>query len=328
MRRRVRVTACALIALAGAVAVPHSAAAQGNLSKEGALFLIFPIGARAVGMGQSVGASQIGSEGLWWNPASLARMDKSELSLSHSSTISATGDAVTYVRPSGRIGVISFGGYLLDYGKQDAGVDANGITGTFYPRSVVAAVSYAAAFGSRVSAGVTYKFVQDRVDCSGSCGNVTTFNSSTSGLDLGLQAVVDPARRITIGIALRNAGLKLQINDNPQADPLPTRIDAGVQVHVPRIDSLVPGGELLVTADMVGNLSLSGPSFRSGAEFVYQKQFFLRAGFSTGSFDGAGAAIGLGLRRGGIAIDFARSFGGLSADAGKPPTFITLRFQF
>ena len=278
MHRRVRMTACVLMALAGGCAVAQVASAQGNLSKEGALFLIFPIGARAVGMGQSVVASQIGSEGLWWNPASLARMDKSELSLTHSSTISATGDALTFVRPSGRIGVISFGGYLIDYGKQDAVVDANGTTGTIYPRSVVAVVSYAAVFGSRGSAGVSYKFVQDRVDCSGSCGTATTFSSSTSGLDLGFQAVVDPARRITIGIALRNAGLKLQINDNPQADPLPTRIDAGLQFLVPRIDSLVPGGALLVTADMVGNLSFSGPSFRSGAEFVYQKQFFLRAG--------------------------------------------------
>ena len=321
-------TACALMALAGGCAVPQLASAQGNLSTEGALFLIFPIGARAVGMGQSVVASEIGSEGLWWNPASLARMDKSELSLTHSSTISATGDALTFVRPSGRIGVISFGGYLLDTGKQDASVDPNGVTGTLYPRSIVAVASYAAAFGSRVSAGVSYKFVQERVDCSGSCGSLTTYSSSTSGLDLGLQAIVDPARRITIGIALRNAGLKLQINDNPQADPLPTRIDAGVQVRVPRIDSLVTGGELLVTADMVGDLSLSGPSFRGGADFVYQKQFFLRAGFSTGSFDGAGAAIGLGQKRGGIAIDFSRAFGGLSADAGKPPTFITLRFQF
>ena len=328
MYRRVRTTACALVALAGGFGAPHSIAAQGSLSKEGALFLIFPIGARATGMGQSVAASQIGSEGLWWNPASLARMDKSELSLTHSSTISATGDALTFVRPSGRVGVISFGGYLLDTGKQDAGIDANGITGTLYPRSLVAVVSYAAAFGSRVNAGVSYKFVQERVDCSGSCGSLTTYSSSTSGLDLGLQAIVDPARRVTIGIALRNAGLKLQINDNPQADPLPTRIDAGVQLQVPRIDSLIPGGALLLTADIVGDLSLSGPSFRSGAEFMYQKQFFLRAGFSTGSFDGAGAAIGLGLKRGGIAIDFSRAFGGLSADAGKPPTFITLRFQF
>ena len=39
--------------------------------KEGAPFLLIPVGARAVGQGQAVVASRLGPEAIWWNPASL-----------------------------------------------------------------------------------------------------------------------------------------------------------------------------------------------------------------------------------------------------------------
>jgi hypothetical protein len=127
---------------------------------------------------------------------------------------------------------------------------------------------------------------------------------------------------------VRNIGPNFQINDQEQADALPTRVDVGVQYQVPRIDSLVAGGELVVTADVVATQSFGQPSYRAGAEFTYKKQIFLRAGYATGEGDGTGGAFGIGFRRGGIAIDFSRCFTGPSSDAGTPATFITLRFQF
>ncbi len=313
---------CALFA-----AAPRQGCAQGTLSKEGALFLLVPVGARAVGMGQAVVASQPGSEGLWWNPASMARIDKTEFSLDHSQTVVATGDALSIVKPAGRAGVISGAAYLVDYGQQDA-TDQGGAIGTLLPRSVVLAASYAAPFGARVNAGLTYKFVQSRLDCTGSCGNVATFNVSTSAFDAGMQVVVDSAGRLVLGIAVRNLGLRLQMNDNAQADPLPTRIHAGAQYLVPGVEHSVPGGELRVTAEIVGNSTFASPSLRAGGEFVYKQQYSLRAGFVSGSGDAAGAAIGLGFQRRGIGMDFARAFGGFSSDAGKPPTYLTLRLRF
>jgi hypothetical protein len=323
---RVRSLQC--LAFVVALCAPTAASrAQGGLSAEGALFLLVPVGARAVGLGQAVVASDIGSESIWANPAGLARLTKNELSINHSQTIVATGDALNVVVPMGKAGVIAAAGYLMNYGQQEA-TDQSGATGTIFPRSYVIAASYAATFGSRVSAGVTYKFIQERVDCSGTCGNIPAFSASTNALDLGVQAVVDKDHRLTVGLDIRDAGLKLQVNDAPQSDPLPTRIHLGAQYLVPGIEKSIPDGELRLSAEIVENSSFGSTSLRAGGELAFKKLFFLRLGVAGGSGDGASAAIGLGVKRGGISMDFARGFGGLSSDAGKPPTYLTLRFQF
>ena len=330
VRHRVRYCVRSLQRIAFAVALcaaPAASRAQGGLTAEGALFLLVPVGARAVGLGQAVVASDVGSESIWANPAGLARLTKNELSINHSQTVVATGDALNIVVPTGKAGVIAAAAYLMDYGQQQA-TDQFGATGTIYPRSYVIAVSYAAAIGSRVSAGVTYKFIQERVDCSGTCGNIPAFSASTNALDLGVQAIVDKDRRLTVGLDIRDAGLKLQVNDAPQSDPLPTRIHLGAQYLVPGIEKSIPDGELRVSAEIVENSSLGATAFRAGGELAFKKLFFLRLGVAGGSGDGASAAIGLGVKRGGISMDFARGFGGFSSDAGKPPTYLTLRFQF
>jgi hypothetical protein len=308
---------------------PAAALAQGSVSPEGALFLLVPVGARAVGLGQAVVASDIGAESMWANPAGLARMTHTELSINHSQTIIATGDALNLVVPAGKAGVIGASAYLVNYGQQDE-TDATGssVIGTIYLRDYVLALSYAATVGSRISAGVTYKFVQERVDCSGACANVAAFSASTDAVDLGVQAVVDKARRLTLGLDVRDAGLSLQVNDAPQSDPLPTRLHFGASYLVPNIEKSIPETELRVSAEVVQNFSFTAASLRAGGELVYKKDFFVRLGVLGGSGDGAGAAVGFGARRGGLSIDFARGFGGFSSDAGKPPTYLTLRYQF
>jgi hypothetical protein len=317
------------VALAAALCVAPMALRAQGLSPEAALFLLVPVGARAVGMGQADVASDIGGESMWANPAGLARLTQKEVSINHSQTIIATGDALNAVFPAGKAGVIAASAYLVNYGQQDA-TDNSGsqiVTGTIYIRSYVFAASYAATFGSRISAGVTFKFVQERVDCSGTC-NIAAFSASTNGLDVGVQAVVDQARRLTLGLDIRDAGLNVQVNDAPQSDPLPTRIHLGASYLVPGIEKSIPDGELRVSAEVVENASFGSAALRAGGELAYKKFFFLRLGVSGDSGDGTTASIGLGVKRGGISIDFARGFGGFSSDAGKPPTYLTLRFQF
>ena len=246
--------------------------------REGALFLLVPVGARAVGLGQADVASDIGGESIWANPAGLARLTRNELSINHSQTVVATGDALNGVFPAGKAGVIAATAYLMDYGQQqETDLTGSTVIGTLYLRSYVFAASYAATFGSRVSAGLTYKFVQERVDCSGTCGNVAAFSASTNALDLGVQAVVDSARRLTLGLDIRDAGLSLQVNDAPQSDPLPTRIHLGAQYLVPNIEKSIPDGELRVSAETRAE---HGPrrsaALRAGGELAFKKLFFLR----------------------------------------------------
>lgn len=272
-------------------------------------------------------AAESGTESLWGNPAGIARMTRREVALHHSQTVVATGEVLAIVYPAGKAGVVAIGAQLYDYGEQEF-TDLVGSVGQLLPRSVVATATYAATLGTRFRAGISYKVVQSRLDCTGPCGSISTFNASTNGLDAGLQYSSRRADSLSLGVVLRQLGLKLQVNDNAQSDPLPTRLHLGVQALVPAITRALPGADLRWSAELVNRTSLNEPSVRVGAELGLQKQLYLRAGYASGTGDASGPAFGLGFVRGRLALDFARVFGGFSADAGEPPTYLTLRVGF
>src|SRR5574342_947108 len=71
----------------------------------GALFLAFPVGAQAVGMGQTAVAIGGHGEAAFWNPAGLATIADNEFSL-HSATLAAgRTNALAAYFPSRGIGV-------------------------------------------------------------------------------------------------------------------------------------------------------------------------------------------------------------------------------
>jgi hypothetical protein len=333
-RSRLRRAPGALGALGAAVlaglafmASPAPLGAQGGLATEGALFLLVPVGARTVGMGQATVTAESGTESLWGNPAGIARLTKREAALHYSTTVVANGSVLGLVYPAGQAGVLAFGVQLYDYGAQDF-TDQVGTVGQLLPRSVVAAVTYAATLGRGLRAGVTYKLVQSRLDCTGPCGSISTFNASTNGFDAGVQYQTRRADSLSVGFAVRQMGLKLQVNDEAQSDPLPTRLLFGVGARVPRVAAALPGAELRWTAEVVNRTALDDPAVRIGTELELQRQFSLRAGYASGMGDASGPAFGLGFVRGALHIDFARVFGGFSSDAGEPPTFLSLRFTW
>src|SRR5712671_5517875 len=62
--------------------------AQAFPNNSGALFLTLPVGAEAVGMGQTAATMGGHGEAAFWNPAGLATMNESEVGL-HNGTLSA-----------------------------------------------------------------------------------------------------------------------------------------------------------------------------------------------------------------------------------------------
>src|SRR6266704_6374787 len=102
-----------LAALAAGVA--H---AQTPTGSEGSLFLLLPTGAQAVGMGQAMVAARPGSEGIWWNPASIAEQDKRELAIHHSKTVAGVGDALSFVLPTRAYGTAAISLNILNIGEQ------------------------------------------------------------------------------------------------------------------------------------------------------------------------------------------------------------------
>src|SRR2546427_5852597 len=106
--------AAALLAWLSAYPPIRLSAQQVNNS--GALFLVFPVGARAVGMGQTAAALDGRGEATFWNPAGLATLEKNEFGLQSATLVAGNTDALTADFPSHRGGVLGGAIYLVDYG--------------------------------------------------------------------------------------------------------------------------------------------------------------------------------------------------------------------
>ena len=328
LRRASRHVRVAAVAAAFVLAAPGLARAQ-RPATEGALFLLLPIGARAVSEGQAAVADEPGSEAIWWNPAAIARGDKRELAIHHSQTIIAKGDAVTLVIPSALLGVLAIGANVVNYGRQEI-TDTVGSRGILIPQNLVYVATYATPIAKRFAAGISYKIVQLRLDCSGGCSGVPTVSASSSALDAGVQARLTGILPMTLGVAVRNVGPRLQVNDRDQSDPLPTRMQAGMSVAVPNVDGVPPEVKVRVLADVLTDLHFNAPSPRFGLSVGYRELAFFRTGylFDRGDGEGDGPSLGFGVTSGTLVIDIGRVVRGLSADADKPPTYISLRYLF
>ncbi|MGQ0639397.1 MAG: PorV/PorQ family protein [Gemmatimonadaceae bacterium] len=332
MRVRARLTGgrgwravLAAVILAGFV--PSALAAQDGIATEGALFLLLPTGARAVGMGLTAMTARGTSESVWWNPAGLSGNPRREAAIHHSQSLNGTGDALNVVVPWRDFGVLGIAVSVLDLGEQEPRVDSSGALGTLLPRQVVFAATYATQLGNAATAGVTYKVVQFRVDCTGAC---VALQASTSALDVGAQYDLGQRFPITVGAAVRNLGIQLQVNDAAQSDELPTRVEAGVEYR-PRLPARYANQvDVRVAVDLSDGLKLSRPRARFGSEIGIQRRAYLRAGYIVRDqeSEGGGPTVGLGfvLRR--FVVDIGRITAGLSADAGQAPTHLSVRFLF
>lgn len=303
--------------------------AQAPAGSEGSLFLLLPTGAQAVGMGQAMVAAKPGSEGIWWNPASTAEQDKRELAIHHSQTVAGTGDALTFVLPTRSYGTTALSLNILDLGEQDV-TDGNGVVvGKILPRDVVFAGSYAANMTKRLTAGLNYKVVQIRTDCSGECSSVGAEVKSSRAVDLGAQYDVEVGAPLTFGAAIRNLGGRVNSRETNHSNPLPTQVEVGAEYRLKFIEHYVKDVELRAAGSFVNTRKLGGNSVRFGTDVTYQGNLHLRAGYVGHDRRGStSAALGFGLQSGAFAFDIARTFGGLPADAGQSPVYVSLRYLF
>jgi hypothetical protein len=294
---------------------------------EGALDLLLPTGARAVALGQATMALDGTTEAVWGNPSGLARMLGTTAAIHHSQSVGGTADAIAVVAHSRLLGSFGVSASLRDFGSSTNSNDGGTEGGTILPRSLIYAATYAASV-ERLNVGLSYKLVQWRVDCTGPCAGEIGVLSQTSAVDAGAQFSLDPALPVTIGASVRNVGLRVQVNDEPQADELPSRLQAGLEWRVSKLDAVVDGAELRLSADMVSELRRMDPSPRVGAELGWQRRIRFRGGYASRAGGFGGPSLGVGYDTGNLAIDFARLFDDVSSMAGAEPTYLSVRYRF
>jgi hypothetical protein len=309
------------------------AAGTASAQDDGATFLRLPVGARAIATGGAVAAAGQGSEGVWWNPATVARDTVREVAIHHAQSVVATSDALMLIVPWRRIGVLGVAANLVDLGEQEVTGEEGQVIGTFLPRNLVASLTYARALGARVDVGATVKLLQLRLDCSGQCATVPVDAATTTAADVGVRVSLAGWLPVTVGAGVRNAGPGMPQPDREGRTRLPTRWQGGVLYEVPGLERFTEELEVRLSSDVVTPVDQLSPGLHMGVEATWQKRVVVRGGYVFDSGDdldteAAGPAVGLGLMAGRLTVDIAREFQGLSVDAGQPPTYVSLRYRF
>ena len=321
----------AIVLLVPSTFTTTRAAAQDQPLNAAALFLLFPVGATTVGMGQTAAAADGHGEVVFQNPAGVASLSSSEFAL-HTATLAAgPTNAITAFFPRHGIGVFGATLYLADYGDLEL-TDSSGTTnGRLSSRNFAFLATYATQLTGSVSLGVSYKLVQFAVTCSGACQSVPAGQGVTHALDVGGQFTVGADHALRIGVALRNVGFPLQVNNRDQADPLPTRLTVGAAYRVqlrPVDDSVADRFDLRMAADVDSPWRQTGnPDVRVGVDVGYREVVRVRGGYAFVHQGLSGPSIGLGVATGAIGVDLARMFL-TGTDLVTPnPTFLSFRVE-
>ncbi len=330
-----RLAALTLVGLAASATGARTARGQSPSTDQGAAFLLLPVGARAAAVGQAAITDAGTSEAVFWNPAGLATLVHTELAIHHYNSFAGPGDAMVLAVPSARLGSFAAAAYVLDYGNFDVtppepgGGPPPAPVGVATVRNVALSLSYATVVAGGVTAGIGYKLVQFRVDCSGDCSTVPPRTGTTHSVDAGVQVHIAAARMV-VGVAVRNIGFRLQVNNEAQADALPTRLQAGASWLVVPPPAAREGFDVKVMADVrTGFGSGSGkPIALLGIDGGVKQKIRLRGGYAFLDSDMRGPSIGLGMAYTSFALDVARIFFDNPDLTGQEPYHISLRLFF
>ena len=320
--------AAATILLAGLPAT--GAAAQTGPINAGALFVEFPVGARAVGMGQTGVADGGSGEAAFWNPAGLAGLTSASFELHTVALAAGRTHAVTAYFPSSRIGVFGGAVYLVDYGDEERTDDVGTVLARISPRNFEFLASFATALPGPITVGLNYKLITFQVDCSGDCTGMPSGSGVTHALDVGGQFALGADDALTVGVVLRTLGFSLQVENDEQADPLPTRFAVGALWRTP-LGRATAGDrfDLRVAADLDRPWGRDGdPAVRVGVDLGYRQIARVRAGYGQRSGGESSASVGLGLASGSIGVDLAQTFLATSDLESANPTFFSFRVAF
>lgn len=294
-------------------------------STEGALFLLLPVGAKAVALGRAMTAME-GPEAAFWNPAGMATIENSQIVLFRGDHLAGNATAVSALLAGNQVGTLGFSYLLLDVGDQDLRDTDGTILGTVSVRNHLGVVSAAARILERVSLGVNFKAVQFRFACKGLCPDAGT-TATTYAVDVGAQFTPDPESRLRLGAMVAHLGPRLQVLNAEQADPLPARVRVAAAYDIVGVLVAREGLRGWLTLEVQDRLRNPGShSLYYGAELAAgtSEALVLRAGYVLGDLDQEdGARVGLGLRFERFDLSIAKSLAVSTLTGETEPVHVT-----
>ncbi len=283
-------------------AAPGRASAAGE---KGFAFLKLGIGARAMGLGGAYVAEANDPTAVYWNPAGLGGVGRSQITFMHNEWIQDfRQDFVAVAVPAFRegrggvgLGVATFYADEMER-RSDTGV----LLGHFGFNDIVASGSVAYPLTSALVGGLSAKYVREMIDQE---------DAAAAAVDAGLRFAV-PRTRLALAGTVQNLGTKAKFETESFGLPSTVRLGAAYGLGVPSM-----GSDVRLTTEF-RKAAGEDSRFQLGGEFLYHETAALRAGYKMG-YDEENVSFGLGLRRDRFAFDYALV--PLSADLGTTHFF-------
>jgi long-subunit fatty acid transport protein len=272
-------------------------AASQEVSKVGttaANFLTIGVGARAVGMGSAFVAVADDITALYWNPAGVARLEKTQATFSYANWIAdITFNHAGFTIPVSNVGTIGVQASFMTMGEMERTTIANpeGTGETFSAGSYAFALCYARSLTDRFSVGINAKYIHEQI-----------YHSAAHGIAFDVGTLFETGLHgLNIGMSITNYGTKMQMsgrdlllqadidplvhgnNENLNANLQTDAFDMPLMFRVGVAMDLLQGGgknNLLVAIDALHpNNDLEYVNV--GGEYNFKKFIFLRAGYKT-----------------------------------------------
>jgi len=244
-------------------------------------FLKIGVGARAMGLGGAFTSVADDPSAVYWNPAGIARMDKSQLQFSHYSWYQDIKIENLFVTFPGKRLSFGTGITYLDYGKFESYDEAGNLEGELSMYDLAASFSLSLNISDMFSAGATAKYIEQSFDI---------VKANTYAFDAGILCDFD---NVQGGLAAVNIGPRMKFVY--EEEDLPASLRIGIALHPFHRQALFATE---VDAPFHGNLSI-----HQGAELNISRQLFARTGFiyKTETLPGTDAlsyCLGAGLNYG------------------------------
>ena len=198
------------------------------------------------------------------------------------SSISSFG----FAQKVGESGVLGFAVMSMDFGEVEiTTVDLpDGGIGTYSPKFMNMAISYAKIFSNSIYGGVTIKMISEQISNTGANG---------VALDAGIQYVTGEKDNLKFGIALKNVGpkmsftgdglsfrgnlsdeYKMTIEQRSSEFELPALLNIGITYDIHAMNHRITG------AGTFTSNAFQKDQYRLGCEYAYNEMFMVRTGYT------------------------------------------------
>ncbi len=295
---------------------------------ETARFLLAPIGARTVGLAGAVAASRADVEGVLWNPASAAGIDRPTAYFHVANDFGTSSQVLGFMGrwQSVRVGLAY---YHFGLGSIDARDESNQDLGSISLDDDALILTGGYGLSAAVDLGVSYKLVRLSSACSGDCAS---FDGKSVGhaFDIGATADIAAARGLSVGAVLRNLGPGIRFNGASTTDPMPTRFRLGAALDATR--AFLSGEErfgIVLQADLEQTVTeFDDLEAHLGLEASLRGILYVRGGYAWTAAGRRGPALGIGLRYDRLVVDLGRAFNDFSDFDSDSPFQLSLSFGF